>query len=55
MPLAFLMAALCAGLTTATIWFATGGTGLMAFVIYVVSGQLVMAALLGSAALRNLR
>ena len=55
MPVAFLVAALCSGLTTAVVWLALGGSGLMAFVLYVLSGHLVMAAMLGHAALRALR
>lgn len=55
MPLMFLVAALCAGMTTATVWLSLGGSALMAFVIYVLSGHLIMAAALGHAALRAFR
>ncbi|KHA52108.1 hypothetical protein [Sulfitobacter geojensis] len=55
MPVVFMIAALCAGLTCAAVWLALGGSGLMAFVVYVLSGQLVIAALLGRAAIRELR
>ena len=55
MPVVFMIAALCAGLTCGAVWLALGGSGLMAFVVYVLSGQLVIAALLGRAAIRELR
>ena len=55
MPMAFMMAAVCSGLTTAMVWLALGGSGLTAFVIYVLSGHLVMAAMLSQTALRSLR
>lgn len=55
MPMAFLMAALCTGTTTAIVWLGLGGSGLMAFVLYVLSGHLVMAGMLSQTALRGLR
>ncbi len=55
MPLAFLIAAVFSGLTSAALWLSLGGSGLMAFVIYVLSGQLVMAAMLSHTALRKTR
>ncbi|MEP5730072.1 MAG: hypothetical protein ABJL67_11965 [Sulfitobacter sp.] len=55
MPVAFLMAALCSGLTMALVWFAMGGTALGAFVVYVLSGHLILAGLLAHAAFRSFR
>ncbi|MBB4175697.1 hypothetical protein [Sulfitobacter noctilucicola] len=55
MPIALLLAAVCAGLTAATIWVVLGGTLLTAFIIYVLSGQLFMAALIANIALRGIR
>jgi hypothetical protein len=54
MPIVFMFAALCAGLTSSAVWLSLGGSGLMAFVVYVMAGHLVIAALLGRAALRDL-
>jgi hypothetical protein len=55
MPLAFLMAALCTGLTLATIWVALGASALAGFAVYVVSGHLMIAGLLAMNAIRTLR
>ncbi len=55
MPIALLMAALLSGLTAAVLWLSLGGSGVMAFVIYVLTGQLMIAAFLGRAVLRGSR
>lgn len=55
MPIVFMIVALCAGLTCSLVWMSLGGSGLMAFIVYVLTGHLLGAALLGRAALRNLQ
>lgn len=55
MPLALMLIALCSGVTAALVWLSIGGSGLLAFAVYVLTGQLVMAGLLTKAALRALR
>ncbi|MDF3413481.1 hypothetical protein HKX54_03350 [Sulfitobacter sp. M57] len=52
MSVVFMIAALCAGLASGIVWLSLGGSALMAVAVYVLSGQLVLAALLGHAALR---
>lgn len=55
MPIAFLLAAICAGLITALIWIGMGGTLLSALVVYVLSGNLLIAVFITQIALRNPR
>ncbi|MEW9918599.1 hypothetical protein AB2B41_03220 [Marimonas sp. MJW-29] len=55
MPIAILLAAICAGLFFALIWIGIGGTVLSALVIYTLSGNLLIAAILAQVALRNPR
>lgn len=55
MPIALLVAALCAGFASTAVWLSFGGSGLMAFFIYVLSGHLMMAGMLSHAALRGIR
>ncbi|MGC1504812.1 MAG: hypothetical protein WA782_11825 [Sulfitobacter sp.] len=54
MSLVFMIAAICAGLTSSAVWMSLGGSGLMAIAVYILSGHLVIATLLGRAALREL-
>ncbi|GLQ26369.1 hypothetical protein [Sulfitobacter pacificus] len=53
MSITFMITALCAGVASSAVWLSLGGSGLMAFVVYVLTGHLMIAALLGRAALRQ--
>ncbi|MCX7560034.1 hypothetical protein OS190_10690 [Sulfitobacter sp. F26204] len=55
MPIALLMAAFCFGLMVALLWLCFGGSGMMALVLYVLSGHLVIAGVLSQFAMRRQR
>lgn len=53
MPYVLLLAAICTGLTLSIVWMGLGGSALMAFVLYVLSGNLVVAGFLANIAIRG--
>ena len=53
MPFLLLIAALCAGLTCATVFLSLGGSVLGALGVYILAGNLMMAAILGHLAIRR--
>ncbi|MFK7834856.1 MAG: hypothetical protein AB8B60_01435 [Sulfitobacter sp.] len=55
MPLGFMLAAMFSGLTMAFVWLVLGGTALGAFIAYVLSGHLAIAAMMAHAAFREFR
>lgn len=55
MPLGLLFTAFCSGAICALLWLSLGGAALGAFVIYALSGNLMMAALVANTALRSIR
>lgn len=55
MPVAYLMVAVCSGLTTALIWLFLDGSWLSAFMVYVLTGNLMIAAMLARVAFRKQR
>lgn len=46
MPVAYLMVAVCSGLTTALMWLYMDGAWLSAFLVYVLTGNLMIGAIL---------
>ncbi len=55
MPIALLIAAICTGLTTASVWILMDGTALGAVLLYILSGHIAMAGMAAGAVLRNPR
>lgn len=55
MPIVLLLVALLTGAVGAAIWFALGGSLLGSFLVYVLSGNLAMGALLARIAFRGPR
>lgn len=55
MPIALLSAATFVGLICAAIWVLAGGGWLSAVLVYVLSGNLAIAAILGRILLRDIR
>lgn len=55
MPIAFMFAALISGAVCAMVWLSLGGAAVGAFVIYALSGNMMLAALVANTAVRSLR
>lgn len=53
MPVAYIMVAVCSGLTTALIWLFLDGAWWSAFLVYVLTGNLMIAAMVVRAIFRD--